>query len=245
MRQSIPSGLPSVTWGGAIIDEDDFTSVALPDRRISTPMSHILRELIEAVLLALLVFFFIQISVQNFRVHGHSMQPTLDGGEYLMVSKLSYIRLDKQRLARLVPFWGVADKDESYLPFAHPPERGDVIVFHAPTDDDKDFVKRVIGLPGEKVEIRGGKIYIDGEVFNEPYLARSNLTRPMDCIPKLDSRGCRLLESQYFVLGDNRTSSNDSRNWGPVELESIVGKVWFVYWPFSEIPFVGSLAADR
>ena len=208
-------------------------------------MSQIVRELSEAIVLALLVFFFIQISVQNFRVQGHSMQPTLEGDEYLMVNKLEYFRVDMQRLSRLVPFWSVEAEEKNYAPFAHPPRRGDVIVFHAPREPGKDFVKRIVGLPGEKVEINAGPIYINGDLLDEPYLSRSQLTGSMECTPTLEHNNCTLQEGQYFVLGDNRGSSNDSRNWGPVAVKDIVGKVWFVYWPLSDIPFVGSLADRR
>ena len=208
-------------------------------------MSHIVRELLEAVVLALLVFFVIQISVQNFRVEGHSMRPTLDGKEYLMVNKLSYLRVDMKRLSGLVPFWDVEGEEDKYLPFAHPPRRGDVIVFHAPIKPDRDFVKRVVGLPGERVEIRAGTVYINGVKLKESYLAGSNLTGSMDCIPKLSSFSCILQEDQYFVMGDNRGSSNDSRDWGPVGLENIVGKVWFIYWPLSRLPFLGAVVDNR
>ena len=208
-------------------------------------MSHIIRELLEAVVLALLVFFFIQVSIQNFRVEGHSMQPTLDGGEYLMVNKLEYLRVDMARLARLVPFWSAEGREKRYLPFSHPPPRGDVIVFDSPTQPERDFVKRVVGLPGERVEVRAGNVYINGIPLDEPYLSESNLSGSMDCIPKLEHLSCTLQKDQYFVLGDNRDSSNDSRDWGPVSLDGIVGNVWFVYWPLSELPFVGSLADHR
>jgi len=208
-------------------------------------MSHIVRELLEALVLALLVFFVIQVSVQNFRVEGHSMQPTLDGSEYLMVNKLSYLRVDMQRLARLVPFWDVKTPEKKFAPFSHPPRRGDVIVFHAPTRPERDFVKRVVGLPGDRVEIRAGAVYVNGDKLDEPYLSTSNLSGSMDCIPKLQASNCTLPENQYFVLGDNRSSSNDSRDWGPVHLEGIVGKVWFVYWPLSRLPFVGSFVDNE
>ena len=213
----------------------------------ASSMSRVIRELLEAVFLALLVFFVIQLSVQNFRVEGHSMQPTLDGDEYLMVNKLSYFRVDLQRLAKLVPFWDVEDNQRAYLPFAHPPKRGDVVVFHAPTQQGKDFVKRVIGLPGERVEIKAGKVYINGDPLAEPYLTQSYPDLSMDCIPKLNRRSCTLQEKQYFVLGDNRRNSNDSRDWGPVSSEAIIGKVWFVYWPLSRLPlpFLGTLGGLR
>ena len=199
-------------------------------------MSRIIRELLEALVLALLVYFVIQISVQNFRVEGHSMKPTLEDDEYLMVNKLPYFRVDMQRLARLVPFWDVQYRERRFLPFSHPPKRGDVVVFHAPTNPPRDFVKRVVGLPGEKLQIRSGAVYIDGVEQEESYLLGSNLTGSMECIPTLERVNCRLQVGQYFVLGDNRGSSNDSRDWGPVPLDDVVGKVWFVYWPLSKLP---------
>lgn len=172
-------------------------------------MSRLIRELLEAVVLALLVFFVIQISIQNFRVEGHSMRPTLQGGEYLMVNKLVYFRIDMQRLARLVPFWDVEAAEERYPFFAHPPERGDVVVFHAPPRQERDFVKRVVGLPGERVQIKDGTVFIDRVKLDEPYLSNIDLSGSMDCVPKLEALDCRLQENQYFVLGDNRNSSND------------------------------------
>ena len=210
-------------------------------------MSHVLRELIEAVILALLVLFIIQISVRNFRVEGHSMRPLLDGGEFLIVNKLSYFRLDMERLARLVPFWDVdADGDnQRYLPFSHPPKRGEVIVFQAPLRPDRAFVKRVIGLPGEKIRISDGEVFVNGEALSEPYLAQSNISGTMECIPTLRQFDCTLQEEQYFVLGDNRGSSNDSRDWGPVTLDGIVGKVWFVYWPLPNLPLLGTFVDEN
>lgn len=189
-------------------------------------MSRALRELVEAVVLALFVFLVIQTSVRNFKVDGSSMHPTLEGGHYLMVNKLVYFQLDVARLSRIVPFWKV---DESATRFAvHPPKRGEVIVFRFPDPNprntSKDFVKRVIGLPGEQVEVRRGTVYIDDVPLIEPYIdaGDTSTTRPI-----------LLEDDEYYVLGDNRRSSNDSRSWGAVPESNILGKVWFVYWPFS------------
>lgn len=202
-------------------------------------MSHIIRELFEAVVLALIVFFIIQISIQNFRVEGLSMKPTLEEKQYLMVNKLPYLRIDLQRLSRLIPFWSVEETEGKYVPFAHSPERGDIVVFREPVREDRDFVKRVIGLPGELVEVHSGSVFINGAELDEPYLDEANLSGEMNCIPL--STDCRLGAEQYFVLGDNRPNSNDSRAWGAVPEENIVGKVWFVYWPVCEAPFMGNL----
>ena len=181
-------------------------------------MNRVLKELVEAVFLAAIVFLLIQTSLRNFKVEGLSMDPTLEGGQYLMVNKLVYFQVDLDRLARTVPFWRV---DEPAFKFAgHPPERGEIIVFHFPKDPTKDFVKRVIGLPGELVEIRDGKVYVNGDELPEPYIEGY----PTQCQPPSTVNNCplRLGEGEYYVLGDNRPYSNDSRRWG----RSLNGRSW-------------------
>lgn len=185
-------------------------------------MSAIFREFLEAVLLALVVFLFIQTSVQNFRVEGSSMHPTLEGGQYLLVNKLVYLKIDQDRLSRIVPFWNVERHEQHFA--VHPPKQGDVIVFRFPRDPSRDFVKRVIGLPGDVVAMEDGFVRVNGKTLEEPYLTVRD-TSDLDTV--------ELGEKEYFVLGDNRRGSNDSRNWGPVPEENILGKVWLVYWPLS------------
>ena len=112
-----------------------------------------------------------------------------------------------------------------------PPPGGEIIVFRYPQDPSKDFVKRVVGLPGETIEVRSGTVYIDGEDLREPYLQR------------MDSSNARMLtlgDKEYYVIGDNRRNSNDSRAWGSVPEENIVGKVWLVYWPWEDVRIVES-----
>lgn len=160
----------------------------------------VIREIVETVVLTLIIFFLIQSVIRNFRVDGHSMDPNLHHGEYLIVDKISY----------RIPFdW-------------RSPERGDVIVFEAPTQPGKDFVKRVIGLPGETVEIKQGQVFINGQPLVEPYGARKDHF----------SMGPRTIpEGEYFVMGDNRGNSNDSRNWGTLSFDKVVGRAWISYWP--------------
>ena len=185
-------------------------------------MSSIVREFIEAIFLALVVFVAIQTSVQNFKVEGSSMQPTLEGGQYLLINKLVYFKIDQERLSRIIPFWKVDKPDESFA--VHPPKSGEVIVFHFPRDPSRDFVKRVIGVPGDWVEIRRGTVYVNGGSLAEPYITAHDYQ---------DMGQMFLDKKEYFVLGDNRRGSNDSRNWGSVPEELILGKVWIVYWPLS------------
>ena len=192
-------------------------------------MSRIARELLEAVILALIVFLLLQTTVRNFKVDGSSMRPTLEGGQYLLVNRLVYFQIDTQRLSKLVPFWNVDEPNEHFA--IHAPKRGEIIVFKFPRDPRKDFVKRVVGLPGESVEIQRGVVYIDGVPLEEPYLSQRDTSSKAAYVLK---------EGEYYVLGDNRRSSNDSRAWGPVPQENLLGKVWFVYWPFSELELLSS-----
>ena len=192
-------------------------------------MSRLGREVLEAVLLALVVLIVLQATVRNFKVEGSSMAPTLESGQFLVVDQASFLKFDRGRLARVVPFWKV---DEAEPEFAFdPPQRGEIIVFQYPRDDSKDFVKRVVGLPGETVEVRSGTVYVDDDPIREPYLRR----RDGSNTPPLT-----LGEKEYYVIGDNRRNSNDSRAWGAVPETNIVGRVWLIYWPWEDIHFVDS-----
>ena len=192
-------------------------------------MSRLTREITEAVLLALVVVLVLQTTVRNFRVEGSSMSPTLEGGQYLVVDQASFFKLDEERLSRIVPFWTATEAGAEYA--FDPPDRGEVIVFNYPLDPKKDFVKRVVGLPGETVEVRDGTVYVNGEALPEPYLARKDNS---------EARKVMLGETEYYVIGDNRRNSNDSRAWGPVNEDQIVGRVWLVYWPWDDVHFVES-----
>ena len=192
-------------------------------------MPRLAREILEAVLLALVVLIVLQATVRNFKVEGSSMAPTLESGQFLVVDQASFLKFDRERLSRVVPFWKVDDAEPEFV--FTPPERGEIIVFRYPRDTTKDFVKRVLGLPGETVEVRSGTVYVNGEAIREQYLRRLDGSS----VPPLI-----LGEKEYYVIGDNRRNSNDSRAWGAVPEESIVGRVWLVYWPWDDIHFVGS-----
>ena len=168
------------------------------------------------------MFLVIQGSVRNFKVDGSSMVPNLESGQFLLVNKLVYFQLDTSRLAKVIPFW---DEESPSAHFAiHPPRRGEVIVFHFPKDPSKDFVKRVIGLPGEEVEVVSGTPYIDGVPLDELYLKSRD---------RSNSSPLLLGDGEYFVMGDNRAHSMDSREVGPVHVRLIVGKAWFRCWPLT------------
>lgn len=187
-------------------------------------MRSLIRELIETVILALLIFLALQFSVQNFRVEGSSMQPTLEEGQYLLVNKIVYFHLAPSGLRALFSF-GSEEQDESVFPIRDP-KRGDVIIFHFPRDESRDFVKRVIGLPGDAVEIRQGQVFVNGLKLEEPYLTRRGRSTMSLLTVGPD---------EFFVLGDNRRASNDSRDWGQVPTKNIVGRAWVSYWPLGQI----------
>jgi len=186
-------------------------------------MRRILREMLQTALLALFLFSGLQATVQNFRVEGSSMQPTLLEDQYLLVNKFLYYRFDGTRLSRYIPFLEIEPGETSFL-FGEP-QRGEIIVFHYPRDITRDFVKRVIAVPGDTMEMRNGRVYVNGVIVQEPYLTGpygpTNLTEQT------------IGPEEYFVMGDNRLQSNDSRSWGTVPLSNVVGKAWFSYWPTS------------
>jgi signal peptidase I len=175
------------------------------------------REIVETLLLAALIFFLVRLVVLNFRVDGESMLPNLDDGQMLLVNRNAYefIEINGDR----------------FYPF-DPPERGDVVVFNPPTNSDKPYIKRIIGLPGEEVTFADGRVYVNGELLDEDYI--DDRTR---CGPR-DQCDVIVPEDSVFVLGDHRSNSSDSRVFGPVPVENVVGKAWLSYWPANDIGFV-------
>ena len=197
-------------------------------------MRALVRELIETAILALLIFLGLQFSVQNFRVEGSSMEPTLAEGQYLLVNKLVYFSFSPHELQNLLPFLDIK-RDETLFPF-HPPRRGEVIIFHFPRDPRRDFVKRVIGLPGDIVEVRQGAVYVNDKRLYEPYITHPSQSSVAPLRVPADS---------YYVLGDNRRASNDSRDWGPVPAENIVGRAWVSYWPLDQFSTLSAFPGWR
>lgn len=181
-----------------------------------------LRELLEAALVGVAVFIAIQLAVANFRVEGSSMRPTLLPGHYLVVNKLVYHRIDTGRLGQIIPFW--QPREPRALHSVRPPRRGDVIVFNYPLEPERQFVKRIIAEPGDRISIAGGRVSVNGQPLDEPYLT---LRGDSDMHP------VQMADGEYFVLGDNRNGSRDSRHWGPLPADQIIGKVWAIYWPRS------------
>ncbi len=174
-------------------------------------------ETVEVLALALLMFLLVRSVAQNFVVEGGSMEPTFHDGEMLIVNKLAYRTFDVSWL----PF---TDKD-NWRPFGAP-QPGDVVVFKFPQDQNRDFIKRIVAVPGQTVEVRGGKVFIDGVERREPYL---------DQAPTYDYGPTAVPEGQIFVLGDNRNNSYDSHSWGLLDQSLLIGRAEFRYWPFDRI----------
>jgi signal peptidase I len=180
------------------------------------------RELFETILITLMIFLLAQSMVQNRRVDGHSMDPTLQDQEYLLIDKFSYLRWDNTLLANLLH----PETDESsplYI-LGRGPQRGDIVVLHPP-EDERDYIKRIVALPGETIEVKHDDgVYINGVRLYEPYIKEA---------PTYDYPAYTVPANHVFVLGDNRNNSNDSHAWKDpaLKIDEIVGKAWISYWP--------------
>ena len=179
----------------------------------TTNASSLLREVFEVVVLAVILYFGISFAVQAVHVEGLSMYATLDDNDYLIANKIDY---------RL-----------------HAPQRGDIIILRPPSDNSKDFIKRVIALPGEKLLIRDSVVYINGHRLDEPYLPEAWTT--LNNWPPNNSDGQVMKSNEYFVMGDNRNRSQDSRIFGPIVRDRIDGRAWFRIWPLDHFGDIYSL----
>ena len=158
-------------------------------------------EVVKVVLISLAIILPIRMFlVQPFYVEGASMEPNFYENEYLIIDEISY-RFNE-------------------------PQRGEVVIFRNPQNTRTYFIKRIIGLPGEEIELKEGRVYIDGEKLEEVYISHFSTE---DHPPRI------LVEDEYFIMGDNRTNSLDSRQIGPVKKNSIIGRVWIRGWPFDRL----------
>ncbi len=165
----------------------------------------LVREVIETIVLTVLMFLVIRFAVQNFNIEGHSMEPSLHDQELILVDKWTYL--------------------------FHPPSRGDVIVFVAPPQPSQDYIKRVIGIPGDSITINGTTVIVDGVPLKETYVDPRNNGATFEDKP---IHNLVVPPGDYFVLGDNRANSFDSRVWGFVPKQNIIGRAALVYWPLQQ-----------
>ena len=161
----------------------------------SSGVGRFVADVLETVILSVLLFVGINAISARIRVDGFSMEPTLHSGEFVIVNKLAY------KLGQ--------------------PQHGDVIVFRYPRDPEQEYIKRIIGLPGDHVSVVHGEVYVNDQMIEEPYIAA----------PPNYSSSWDIPRDAVFVLGDNRNRSSDSHNWGSVPMEHVIGKAVFVYWP--------------
>jgi signal peptidase I len=165
----------------------------------------LIREIIETIVLTVLMFLVIRLAVQNFNVDGTSMEPNLHDKEFIVVDRWSYL--------------------------FHPPTRGDVIVFVAPPAPDQDYVKRIIGVPGDVVTINNGVPTVNGVTIKEAYIDPLRMGAAFGERPV---NNMVVPANKYFVMGDNRKGSYDSRSWGFLPRGNIIGRAALVYWPFGQ-----------
>lgn len=162
----------------------------------------IVREIIETLLAAFFLFLAVNLITARIRVEGSSMEPSLHDGEFVVINRLAYRWENVQR--------------------------GDIVVFHYPLDPDRRFIKRVVGLPGDQIQIVDGEVFVNGDLLDEPYLAAN---------PRYE--GLWAVEpNSVFVLGDNRNNSSDSQNWGNLPEKEIIGKAILIYWPLEELSII-------
>ena len=181
------------------LDRQNVVKVEMPKSRLR----NVLLEVIETIVLALVLFMAINFLTARIRVDGSSMEPNFHDGDYVIVNRMAYRLGDMQR--------------------------GDVIVFPYPLHEEDDYIKRVIGLPGDHVAIYSGVVYVNGEALAEPYIMEK---------PDADLAEIVVPDGYVYVMGDNRNASSDSRSWGPLKIEKIIGKAVFRYWPFSTLGLV-------
>jgi signal peptidase I len=193
-------------------------------------MRFFLREIIETASLALFLVLVIQSAVNNYRVEGPSMEPLLASGDRVVVSKIGSIEIDAAHAASYLPSLD-AEIGQKWHPFGQL-TYGDVIVFRWPRDERQNFVKRVIGLPGDRVRVEHSTVFVNDDPVEEPYVEytlRQTITE-------------RVVEQgTYYVLGDNRAQSDDSRHWGTVPFDNVIGKIVVVYWPLGRISTIRTM----
>ena len=199
-------------------------------------MARYLSEAIETILITLVVFIVLQTTIQNFQVQGSSMRPTLMPNDRIVVNKIPTFRIPLELINSIIPWFKPNSEKEHYI-FGLP-GRGSIVVFKSPDESGQDLVKRIIGIPGDKISIDNGKVFINGNQLTEPYIEWQGSS---------DMSILQVPKNHYFVLGDNRPWSNDSRHWNFtfVEESLIIGKALIVYWPQDRVSSLPGHSAEK
>jgi signal peptidase I len=164
-------------------------------------------DILEVIVFAVAIFLFVYLLLlQPHKIKGDSMQPNFPNGEYLLTDKVSYRFRE--------------------------PKRGEVIVFEAPPTENEEFIKRIIGLPGELVFVKEGSVFINGQRLEEAYLGPGAVTLSGNFLK--EGEEILIPQAEYLVMGDNRLHSSDSRSWGFVPKDKITGRAWVIYWPVAK-----------
>jgi signal peptidase I len=194
-----------------------------PEGHLTIRKKSAIREWIESIIIAFILAVIIRtFVVQAFKIPTGSMRPTLLEGDIILVNKFLY--------GAKIPFMDLR------LPRVRDPQRGDCIVFIYPENPKKDFIKRLVGLPEEVLEIRSGTIFINGKPVLDPVFSRVYYYNKGDLAE--EGKAIVIPKDQYFVLGDNSASSQDSRYWGFVPKKNILGKAILIYWPLKRIRII-------
>ncbi|KKQ91726.1 MAG: Signal peptidase I [Microgenomates group bacterium GW2011_GWC1_39_7b] len=163
-------------------------------------------DILEVVVFAVGIFFFVYLLIMRpHKIKGQSMHPNFPDGEYLLTEKVTY--------------------------YTRSPKRGDVVVFTPPISETDEFIKRIIGLPGERIMLKDNRVYINDTLLTESYLSNDIYTENEGFLK--DGENYTVPTDQYFVMGDNRPHSSDSRSWGSITKKSISGRAWIIYWPLN------------
>ena len=201
------------------------------DKEAEAPKKSIAREYTEAILIALLLALLIRtFIIQAFKIPSGSMESTLLIGDHILVSKFSY----GTHIPTEIPFLNIKLFDDIVL-FSKVPQRGDIIVFKFPKDERRDFIKRVIGLPGDFLEVRRQKIYINDKLYEDTHARHTEPASDSSLVPRDDFGPVLVPEGYVFVMGDNRENSQDSRYWGFLNIKKIRGKALMIYWSWDRI----------
>ena len=202
-----------------------------PTEKTQAPKKSIAREYTEAILIALILALLIRtFIIQAFKIPSGSMENTLLIGDHILVSKFSY----GTHIPNEIPFINTKLFDDIVL-FSKVPERGDIIVFKFPKDETRDFIKRVIGLPGDLLEVRRQKVYINNKSYEDTHARHTDSPSDSSLVPRDDFGPILVPDDHVFVMGDNRENSQDSRYWGYLNVKKIRGKALIIYWSWDRI----------
>jgi len=189
----------------------------------------IFREYAEAIFIALLLALFIRtFIIQAFKIPSGSMEQTLLIGDHILVSKFTY----GIHVPNIIPFLNIKLFDDIVL-FQKVPKRGDIIVFRYPKNESRDFIKRVIGLPGDLLELRQQKVFINEKLIKEEHAWHTDAPQKGRLVPRDDFGPIIVPPEHLFMMGDNRENSQDSRFWGFLDINKIKGKALVIYWSWN------------